>query len=328
MKAVVVEAFGGPENLQFRDVDTPKLKPHEALVGIEFAGVGFVDVMAREGRYRFTDPGFIPGLEVIGIVIDIGNAVDQRWLKRRVVAFPSSGGGYAQYIAVKEGDLIDAPESISPQDALAIGLNGLVAAFSLSRAGVRSGDQVLIRGAGGGIGQLATQLAAGLGAEVTVTTSSISRGRRLQELGAARTWNRLDDPALRPHSFDVVVDAVAGSEVSPFLNTLRDNGRYVICGGIEGSPAADFGKVLMENFHRSPSFFALSLNSITSIDRSKALTDLFSKFSAGEIVSVIDSVSPLSEAHIAHGRLESGASFGKILLASLGAELAGEKSNR
>jgi NADPH:quinone reductase-like Zn-dependent oxidoreductase len=316
MKAITVEAFGGPEQLRWATVADPSPMAGEVIVAISLAGVGFVDVMARQGRYVFPKPGFIPGLEIAGEVVALGEGVDAVWLGRRVVAFPARGGGYAERIALKLRELIPLPPDIAPEEALAIGVNGLVAAFALDRAQVTAGDRVLIRGAGGGIGLMATQLAARQTPEVTATTSSAARGQRLAALGAATLWNRRTDPPLAPESFDIVIDTVGGPELSSFIETLRLNGRYVMAGGLGGAPNADFGMALMRRFHHSLSFAALSLNSISTEASARRLEPLLRALRQGEIAAAIDSTIPLAEAALAHRRLESGETFGKILLAA------------
>lgn len=97
MKAISVEQFGGPDVLELSEVPDPRPAPGEVLISIEASGVGYVDVMAREGHYHaFTEAGFVPGLEIAGVVSELGDGVDAGWLGRRVFAMPMTGGGYAE----------------------------------------------------------------------------------------------------------------------------------------------------------------------------------------------------------------------------------------
>ena len=314
MKAVTVEAFGDATQLRFGSGDDPLPAKGEVVVAITTAGVGFVDIMAREGRYTFPKPGFIPGLEIVGDVIVLGEGVSPDWLNRKVIAFPPRGGGYAERITMSASALIPLPRNILPEQALAIGVNGLVAAFSLDRAQVIAGERVFIRGAGGGIGVIATQLASHLTPEVTATTSSDVRGQRLMALGAKTIWNRLTNPPLALNSFDVIIDTIGGPELPSYIAALRPNGRYVLAGGIDGEPPADFGMELIRRFHGSPSFATLSLNSIPTELLAQRLALLFQALQCNEIVTIVDSIFPLADAVAAHRRLESGEGFGKILL--------------
>jgi NADPH:quinone reductase len=312
MKAVTVEAFGGPEHLRFGSAPDPVPAKGEVVVAVKSAGVGFVDVMAREGRYVFPKPGFILGMEIVGEVATLGEGVDASFAYRSVLAL-LRGGGYAERVVVKARNLIPLPEGISSEQALAIGVNGLVAAFALDRARVETGERVLVRGAGGGIGLWVTQLAAQLTSDVTATTSSEARGKRLAELGATAVWNRRADPPLDAGSFDVIIDAVGGPDLPSYIGNLRPNGRYVLCGGLGGPPPTDFGMALMTQFHHSLSIAMLSLNSIASEALSRRLEPLLQALARGEISAPIDSRFPL-EAAAAHRRLETGEAFGKILL--------------
>jgi len=313
MQAVTVEAFGGPEGLRFGPTPDPTPAKGEVVVAIKAAGVGFVDIMAREGRYVFPNPGFILGMEIVGEVADLGEDVDATWSHRPVMAL-LRGGGYAERVVVKARNLIPLPDGVTAEQALAIGVNGLVAAVALDRAHITVGERVLVRGAGGGIGLWATQLAAQQTSDVTATTSSEARGRRLAELGATTLWNRRTDAPLQPGSFDVIIDAVGGAELPSYIGKLRSNGRYVLCGGLEGPPPADFGMALMAQFHRSWSIAMLSLNSLTSEALQRRLEPLLLALARDQVSAPIDSRFSLSEATAAHRRLESGDAFGKILL--------------
>ncbi len=314
MQAIIVETFGGPDQLKWVRFDDPEPAADEVVIAVSAAGVGYVDVMAREGRYVFPNPGFIPGLEVAGKIVALGKGVDEDWLGRQVLALPQRGGGYAERVALKARDLIPLPPDIPPEDAIGIGVNALVAAFSLDRAHVSADERVLIRGAGGGIGLWATQLGARLNADVTATTSTRERGERLRNLGARSLWNHRTDPPLSSGSFDVVIDAIGGPQTPSYVDLLRANGRYVLCGGIEGAPPADFGQALLGRFHQSLSFAVFSLNSMAPQQSRARLAPLFDAVQSGDLSAVIDRRFPLHEAEAAHLRLQSGEAFGKILL--------------
>ena len=105
MKVIAVTEFGGADVLRLEDRPDPVPLPHEVLIRIEASGVGFVDVMARQGNYiAFPEPGFIPGLEIAGHVVTVGDDVDPAWIGRRVFAMPMQGGGYAELVALPADD--------------------------------------------------------------------------------------------------------------------------------------------------------------------------------------------------------------------------------
>ncbi|UGU32543.1 zinc-dependent alcohol dehydrogenase family protein [Mycolicibacterium smegmatis] len=315
MKAISVEQFGGPDVLELSEVPDPRPAPGEVLISIEASGVGYVDVMAREGHYHaFTEAGFVPGLEIAGVVSELGDGVDAGWLGRRVFAMPMTGGGYAEYVAVSSDQLIPLPDGVSARSAVALGMNALVAKITVERMGSAPGESVYVRGAGGGIGIMAVQICNARGAHVTATTSSALRGERLRALGAEHVVDRHASGESDSRSYDLIVDTVAGPQLGSYVAKLKPNGRYILCGGVGGAPAEDFGRVLLENFHRSPTFSAFSLNSVENPAIVTAGTELFAGADRGAITPVVHCELPLADAASAHAELEAGRVFGKVVL--------------
>jgi NADPH2:quinone reductase len=310
VRAVVVQPSG---ELELADVPEPVPGPGEVVVEAEAAGVGFVDVMLRRGDYPGTPAaGSIPGVEVVGEVRSAGPGVAGDLVGRRVLALPAFGG-YAELAVADAGRVLPVPDGADAADTVALGVNSLVAEISLARAGAKAGEHVLIRGASGGIGVLATQVAAARGAEVTAVTSSAARGERLRALGARLIIDRTS-AAVSGAAYDVVVDPVAGPDVVPYLESLRDNGRYVLCGAAGGLPAPGFFPALLGRFHTSPAVLAFSLNSVPPGDLQaswRAITELWSQ---GGLSPVVDERLPLSEAAHALRLLERGGPFGKVVL--------------
>ncbi|AKT43553.1 quinone oxidoreductase family protein [Chondromyces crocatus] len=315
MKAVTIRDFGGPEKLVLQDVPAPTPTAGKALVTIDAAGVGLADVLLRSGAYRgaFGAPsegGFVPGLEIAGTVTALGEGTDPTWLGRRVFALVQLGG-YAEQAVVAPEALIALPDDITAVDAVALGVNAMVAKIALDRAHLGPGERVLVRGAAGGIGTLATQLAAHAGATVAVTTSTPERGDRLKPLGAVEL---LDRAATNTEAFDVIIDNVAGPDFATFIGKLRDNGRLVVCGAAGGFPPPDFGTGLLAGFQRSLTVSTLSLNSIDVAALATALHEIFDLVRTGRLKPVIEATLPLGEASTAHARLEAGQVFGKLVL--------------
>ncbi|MFJ2770304.1 zinc-binding alcohol dehydrogenase family protein [Streptomyces sp. NPDC087300] len=312
VKAAVVSSFGGPEVLALVDVSDPVAGAGEAVVTVEASGVGYVDVMARRGEYSpLSVPGFTPGVEIAGVVTEVGEGVDSGWIGRRVFA-QVQGGGYAQKTLVEADSLAAVPEGISASEAVAIGVNGLVARIGLARAGVGSGDSVVVRGARGGIGLMAVQQAAALGAEVTAVVSRRRPDDRLEEFGASRVVPCAEAGA--SGEYDVVVDTVGGDEVGAWVARLRPNGRFVLCGAAGGVPDTNFGEVLLENYHKSPTFIAFSLGSLPGPAIVQQAQVLLEAAAAGRLRGVVQEVLPLAQAHQAHELVEGGGLFGKVVL--------------
>jgi NADPH:quinone reductase-like Zn-dependent oxidoreductase len=314
MKAVIVPSFGDSDVLQVVDRATPRPAPGQVLIQVEAAGVGHVDVMARRGDYQpLSAPGFVPGVEAAGTVTAVGEGVDAHRVGQRVFA-PTGRGAYAEAVVADARDIVCLPEGVSAAEAVALGVNALVASLGLKKVGVKKGDLVLVRGAGGGIGLMAAQLAALSGGTVTAITSSPERGERLRGLGVARIQDRTTGQDGGADAYDIVVDPVAGANLGRYIEMLRPNGRYLLIGAAGGVPAPDVFGSVMAAYHNSPTLYAFSLNSVDADTVGAAAAELFSQAARGDLRAVIDEQIPLTEAHRAHERLESTPVFGKITL--------------
>ncbi|WAP53750.1 quinone oxidoreductase family protein [Streptomyces sp. S465] len=319
MKAVVVRS-----SAELAVVDAPEPVPGrgQVLVDVDAIGAGYVDVMARRGEYAyFPGVGSVPGLEVVGRVAAVGPDVPEGLVGRRVLALPAFGG-YAEKVVAEADRVLAVPGSVDAVDAVAAGVNAMVAEIALHRVGATAGDRVLVRGAGGGIGVLATQIARARGAEVTAVTSAPARGARLRDLGAAHIVDRTrpatagsdDDCAPAGETYDVVVDTVAGPDLADHLALLRPNGRYILCGGAGGAPEVASLEPLLRDFHRSPTLFAFSLNSVAPEDLALSWKRIVGLLEEGRLSAVIDRRFPLTEADAALRWVESGKPFGKVVL--------------
>ena len=319
MKAVAIQAFGGPEGLVVVDIPDPRPAEGEALIGVEAIGVGFQDAMIRSGAFAAMGfrEGHILGGEIGGTVTAVGAGVDASWLGQRVWAFTGLGGGYAELAVAQAAKLIAIPDNLTAVQAVTLGSSGMVAHFALRHAQFAAGESVLVRGAAGPIGIMAVQLAAHGGAsEIAVTTSSKERGARLRQLGATRVLDRAglgtDDA---PEHYDVIIDIVGGPEVSAFFSRLRPNGRMVMVGAVGGFPPDDFAKAMFPAFQKSLSFATFSANTVPDTERNAMTAALFSSAARGELEMVVHAVLPLEQAVLAHQKLETSEAFGRLLLA-------------
>lgn len=314
MKAVIVPSFGDSDVLRVIDRAEPRPAPGQVLIQVEAAGVGYVDVMARKGDYQpLSEPGFIPGVEAAGTVAAVGEGVDGHWVGQRVFAL-TGRGAYAESVVAGVRDVVRLPEGVSAAHAVALGVNALVASLGLERANIKKGERVLVRGAGGGIGLMAVQLAALSGCEVTAITSSPERSDRLRGLGVAHVQDRTAGQDGSGNTYDIIVDPVAGADLGRYIEMLRPNGRYLLFGAAGGVPAPDAFGSIMTTYHNSPTLFAFSLNSVDADTVGAAAAELFGQAARGDLRAVIDEQVPLAEAHRAHERLESTPVFGKITL--------------
>ncbi|MFD7662393.1 zinc-binding alcohol dehydrogenase family protein [Streptomyces sp. NPDC059788] len=293
----------------------PAPAPGQVLVDVEAAGFGFVDVMAMRGEYPgFPGVGAVPGVEVAGRVAAVGQGVAEGLVGQQVLAMLPGFGGFAERVVTDAGLVFPAPHGTRAVDVVALGVNALVADIALHRAGAAAGERVLVRGAGGGIGVLATQFARARGAEVTAVTSSAARGERLRALGAAHIVDRTEASALPGATYDVVVDTVAGPDVEKHLGLLRPNGRYILCGGAGGFPGVESFGPLLRDFHKSLSLSAFSLNSVAPQDMQVSWKRVVALLGEGRVSAVVDQGFPLAEADSALRRVAGGKAFGKVVL--------------
>lgn len=310
MKTVVIRKFGGPHGLAVVDRPAPAPAEGQVLIDVEAIGVGGVDVMIRSGAIAGFAEGHVPGGEVAGTVTAVGAGVDPMWTGRRVWAFTGVGGGYVEQAVAPVEELLDLPGKLSAADAVTVGSSGVVAHFGLAHAHFRPGESVLVRGAAGGIGVLAVQLASRAGAgTVAVTTSSPERGARLRSLGATQVLDRAGEG-----SFDVIIDVVAGADLPVFLTRLNPNGRLVTVGAVGGQPPPDFGTTLMSSFRQSWSFATFSSATIPISERQAVRAAQFEAAVRGELRSVVHDRLPLGEAVAAHELLATGEVFGRLVL--------------
>ncbi|MBL7253912.1 zinc-binding dehydrogenase [Paractinoplanes lichenicola] len=311
MRAVSIQKFGDPSGLAVIDAPEPKPAAGQVLVEVEAIGVGGVDAVVRRGTlgsYGFRE-GLVPGSEVAGRVVAVGEGVDAAWIGRVVWAFTGVGGAYAEYAVADAFTAL--PEGLSPVDAVTLGGAGPVAHFALAHGHFAPGESLLVRGAAGSLGIMAVQLAAATAGRIAVTTSSPARGERLRELGATEV---LDRSAAAADEFDVILDIVAGPGLPSFLDKLADNGRLVAVGVVGGYPPEDFGMRLLASFQRSRSFATFSLNTVPESARHTVREAQFPAAVRGELRPVVHGILPLTKAAEAHRRMDEGEVFGRFVL--------------
>ncbi|HXW45670.1 MAG TPA: zinc-binding dehydrogenase [Streptosporangiaceae bacterium] len=319
MKAVMIQAFGGPDGLEVIDLADPAAAGGQVLIAVEAIGVGGVDAVIRRGdlaAYGFRN-GHIPGSEVAGTVTAVGAGVDASWLGQRVWAFTGVGGGYVEHAVAPVEEIVPLPAGLSATGAVTLGSSGVVAHFGLAHGRFAAGEAVLVRGAAGSIGIMTVQLAARGGASaVAVTTSSTGRGDRLRALGATHVLDRSGASTQdAPAAYDVIIDVVAGADMPSFFARLKPNGRMVVVGVVGGQPPADFGATMMAAFQKSLSLATFSAATVSGPDRRAVRADQFAAASRGELQVVVHEVLPLEQAVLAHQKMDDGEVFGRIVLA-------------
>lgn len=320
MKAVRVHQYGGPEALVYEEIPVPEPKVGEALVRVEAIGVNFIDIYHRIGRYQGSLPLTL-GQEAAGTVEAVGSGVTEIQPGDRVV-YASVQGAYAESAVVPAWRLVPVPEGISPQQAAAVMIQGMTAHYlTHSTYPLREGKTALIHAAGGGTGQLLTQIAKRRGARVLGTVSTEEKARLAREAGADEVilFTQTDFEAevkrlTEGTGVDVVYDSVGKDTFDKSLNCIRRRGSMVLYGASSGAVPPLDPQVLNA---KGSLFLTRPFLAHYTADRAELLwrvNDLFHWMAAGELHVHIDKAFPLAESGEAHRYLEGRQSKGKILL--------------
>ncbi len=340
MKAVIFRSHGGPEVLEYTDVDDPKPRANEVLVEVKACALNHLDIFVRTGMPGIEIPlPHILGNDISGVVREVGELVT--WVKPgdEVMVQPGvscghcefclSGrdnlcreydiigyrrnGGYAEFVAVPGVNIVPKPTNISWEEAAALPLVTVTAWHMLvGRAGVKPGEDVLVHAAGSGVGSVAIQIAKVFGARVITTASTDEKLAKARELGADETinytqadWPREVRRLTDRRGVDVVIEHTGAATWTGSIQCLKNDGRLVTCGATSGYDAKTD---LRQVFYRH-------LNILGSFMGSKSELLAAMKFvRSGQIRGVVDQSLPLSEARRAHELIENRAQFGKIVL--------------
>lgn len=323
MTAIGFEAPGGPEVLQPVTVPVPAPGPGEVLVKVAFAGVNRPDVVQRQGKYP-PPPGAspLPGLEVSGQVVALGEGVTELEPGQKVCALVA-GGGYAEYCLAKVGACLPVPESLPLDEAAALPETLFTVWHNVFERGwARDGETILIHGGTSGIGTMATMLCRQFGLTVIVTCGSPDKCARALEIGADhaidyRASDFVEEVAriTEGRGVDLVLDMIAGDYVARNLKCLAPDGRHVtiaVQGGVKAE--VNMAVVMTRRYTLTGSTLRPRSDSFKALLAQEIRANAWSLFADGVLRPVMDARFPLAEAAAAHARMEAGDHVGKIVL--------------
>lgn len=307
MKAIRQETLGGPEVLEYVDVERPEPQPTEVLVRVTAAGVNPVDWKTRARGAFLGAPPFTVGWDVAGTVEAVGRGVTRFAPGDRVFGmprFPAEAAAYAEYVTSPSRQLARIPDALTDVEAGALPLAALTAWQALvETAALARGQRVLILGAAGGVGHLAVQVAKSRGAYV-IGTASAGKHPFLAALGADEAVDYTSEAVEeRVRDADVLLDLVGGDGTAPALAALRDGGLAVIvpsASNIDALRAAAGGRVRITDLLVEPDRAGL-----------EAIADLAA---LGRLKPTIAETFPLADAARAHEVGEQGRTRGKLVL--------------
>ena len=302
------------------DLPVPEPKPNEALVQIEAAGVNFIDVYFREGRYPAQLP-FINGQEGAGLVTSVGAEVTSVKPGDRV-AYTGSVGSYAEYAAVPAERLVLIPDQLDFNQAAAAMLQGMTAHYlTHSTYKLQAGETALIHAAAGGVGLLLVQMAKKIGARVIATAGTEEKAKLARNAGADEciiyTESDFETETRRltdGKGVHVVYDGVGKATFEKDLNVLRPRGYLVLFGGSSGAvPPFDLIKLSQKGslYITRPT---LAHYTAARDELEWRARDVLNWIVSGDLKLRIHKVYPLAEAQQAHRDLEGRVTTGKLLL--------------
>ena len=327
MRAVRIAAHGGVEGLEISEVPRPsKPAADRVLVRVRAAALNRADILQRMGRYPAPKgmPQDIPGLEFAGEVEETGPEARSVKVGERVFGI-TGGGAQAEYIVVPEATLARVPENLEWAEAAAVPEAFITAHDALfTQAGLQMGERVMIHAAGSGVGLAAVQLAHAAGAIVYGTSRTPEKLARAREYGLDEAVAVEDDPSRAASAVnewtngagvDVILDLVGAKYLPANLDALALKGRLLFVGTTAGANAPlDFSVVMRKRLKITGTV----LRSRSTEEKATA-TRLFAAhvlplLSRGLVRPVIDKIYNMEDVREAHERLESNASFGKVVL--------------
>jgi NADPH:quinone reductase len=302
LNAILLRETGGPEKLELTEVPDPEPADGEVVMRVRAAGINFLDVLVRQGRYaQQPELPLVPGVEVAGEVDG-----------SRVIALPSQGG-YAELARVRAASLVPLPDSASFEQGASFLMAFLTVYIPLTRqVRLAPGATVLVHAAAGGVGSAAVQLAKHYGCHVVATASSEEKRSFARDLGADETFGY--DEFAEEVRADVVLDPVGGDLVAPSLNVVKPLGSFVALGYAGGfwqemNPALLVGRNI-----GLLGFYLGRLMRFAPDVVGAATEELLQLWQSGSVKPVVGATFPLAQAGEAQRSIEERRSMGKVVL--------------
>lgn len=324
MIAIDPVAPGGPEVLQPVERPVPTPAAGEVLIKVRAAGVNRPDVLQRRGMYAPpAGASTVPGLEIAGEIVTLGEGVDAIALGSSLCALVA-GGGYAEYAVAPFGQCLPVPPSLSMIEAAAIPETLFTVWTNLfERVYAAPGETVLVHGGTSGIGTMAIALCKLFGVSIIVTCGSADKCARALELGATHAidYSASDfvDEIARitgGKGVNAVLDMVGGDYVPRNIACLAEGGRHVTIAVQRGIKAEiNVAAVMMKRLTLTGSTLRPRSTEFKTLVAEELQRIVWPHVIAGALKPVIDMTFPLAEAAAAHARMEAGDHVGKIVLA-------------
>ena len=321
IQAIRIEEFGGPEVMKFSEIELPPPGPGEVRLKLYAAGVNFIDVNQRRGRYRTTvETPFVPGLEGAGVVEELGVGVSEVKVGDRV-AYAYGRGSYAQAINVAAHTLIPLPDEFNFEQGAAFPLQGMTAHYLLHEFHtIKPGETILIHAAAGGMGGLLVPWARRLGARVIGTVSTEEKAKIAKASGADEVIIYTEQDFVQESKRltkgkgpDLILDSVGKDTFTKDLEAVASRGHIVLYGSASGA-----AEPVLPNSLQTRSITVSGGSLFNFLDTREELlmraNGVLQGIEEGWLKLKIEKVLPLQEATQAHELMENRKTTGKIIL--------------
>lgn len=321
MRAAVCPEYGAPSVVRVEQIDAPVLGDAEARVRVHAAAVNYPDVLLVANRYQISVPvPFVPGSEFAGVVTDVAPGVSSVAVGDRVFG-SCLYGAFAEQVCLPASSLAHVPDGVDDAHAAAFGVAHRTAYHVLrSTAALQRDEELVVLGAGGGVGLAAVQLGVALGARVTAVASSAEKLAVAESSGATNLVDHRAGPlrdALRtalPGGADVVVDPVGGDLAEPALRALRYGGRFVTVGYASGViPKIPLNLVLLKGV-RVLGFQMIDFVTHHPDEMVRNETELLALLAAGRAIPHLGATFAFENAADALQYVADGKAIGKVVL--------------
>lgn len=321
MKAIHVTKSGGPEVLKLQETPKPTPEKNQVLIKIKAAGVNRSDVITRQNTATYgkeSPQTLIPGLEVSGIIEEIGAEVKDKKVGDQVCALISDGG-YAEYVLVESSHCLPIPEGISLEDAAALPETVFTVWFDVFMLGkLQPGEKLLIHGGTSGIGTTGLQMAKAWGCKSYATAGTEEKVEFLKNLGVDHVLNYKKEnfgEVWKDEKIDVILDMVGGEYTQKNLEILNKKGRLVYINGMKSMDVnINLRTIMAKNLTLTGSFLKPQTAEVKTQIAQDVEKNIWPMFQSKAIKPVIYKKFPLAEAAEAHRLMESSEHIGKILL--------------
>jgi NADPH2:quinone reductase len=318
MRAAVCPVYGPPDVVRIDERASEPLAPGQVRVRVGAAAVNFPDVLLIANEYQVSvPPPFVPGSEYAAVIIETGDEAGGFAVGDRVCG-TGLFGAFAEEVVAPASALSRIPEGVDDRTAAAFGVAYRTAYHSLrSMARVKEGDELIVLGAGGGVGLAAVQLAVQLGASVTAVASSAEKLNVAAGYGARHLVNhqsgdlRAALKAAVPGGADIVIDPVGGELSEPALRSLRRGGRFVTVGFASGAiPRIPLNLVLVKGVH----VLGFQFQDVPPDEFASNEDELRAHLVSGRVLPHVCAVYPLAETVAALQHVADGRAIGKVLI--------------